>query len=110
MADFDMSRINVKGGCVEVEGRIFQIEFWNDRHFELPWVSVAEIVSKDVKPHWFSRKTELREVEAPIDSGWMSGNRLEWAMQRIVQYLQKEKDDIEELRQIETFCNMSSKG
>lgn len=96
----------MKKGRVEVEGRTFQIEFWNGRHFKLPWVSVAEIISKEVKPHWFSCKTEVREVELAIDSGWLSGNRLEWAMERIAKHLQQEKDDIKELRQIEKFCEV----
>lgn len=106
MADFDMSRINTKKGRIEVEGRTFQIEFWDDKYFELPWVAVSEIIVKEAKSHWFSRKTVMRETEHCIDSGWMDGNRLEWAMQRITKYLQKEKDGIEELRQIEAFCSM----
>ena len=93
-------------GRVTVEGRTFQIEFWEEDHFGLPWVYVSEIVVEEVRSHWYSRKKEMREVEHHIDDGWMAENRLEWALNRIERYLQREKDAAEELRQILAFCRM----
>lgn len=109
MADFNAKRKSYKSGMAEVDGRLFQIEFWNDKHFDLPWAKVSEIVVKPVRPHWFSRKTEMQEVKQVIDSGWMSCNRLDWAMSRIAEFLQRERDDIEELWQIDAFCGISAK-
>lgn len=104
MADFDTSRKNVKSGRVKIEDRTFQIEFWDDCRFGLPYVSVSEIVTKEVKPYPFSRKRIVKEVEENIDYGWMAVNRLDWALNRIAQYLQREKDKIREMQEIEAFC------
>ena len=92
-----------KTGRIEVEGRTFQIEFWTESHFGLPYVSVSEIKTKETKS-WFSNEIKVREVKYQIDYGWCD-KRLDWAMGCIVQYLQKEKDDIEELRRIDSFCS-----
>lgn len=105
MADFNQFRKNYKVGRTKIEGRAFQIEFWDEEPFDLPYVQVSEIVIEPAKPHWFSNKTKMREVKRCIDYGWMIGNRLDWAMARITKYLQQELDDIEESRQIEAFCN-----
>ncbi len=101
-----MTHKNCKVGQVKVEGRTFQIQFWNDAQFNLPWVEVSEIVIKPVRLHWFSHKTKMSEVKQIIDSGWTENNRLDWAMSRIAKYLKQERDSIEELRQIEDFCRM----
>ena len=107
MSDFNVYHQNYKTRRVKIEGRTFQIEFWDvfSLSCRFPYARVSEIVTEQVKPHWFSRKTKVREVKREIDSGWMNQNRLDWAMARIDQYLQEERDDMEELRQIEAFCS-----
>lgn len=104
MANFNISRKNVKSGRVKIENRTFQIEFWNDCDLGLPYASVSEIVTKEVKPYPFLRKRIVKEVEENIDYGWMKRNRLDWALNRIAQYLQQEKDKIREMQEIEAFC------
>lgn len=94
---------NVQIGRTEVDGRTFQLKFWNC-DLDLPWVRVSEIVTKPQKKHWFSSKTVMTESEVCIDYGWMGGNRLDWAMRRINQYLQAERDKLKEAREIEEFC------
>jgi hypothetical protein len=42
-----------------------------------------------------------------IAYGWTPDNRLEVAKHKIENYLQREKDEAEELKQIEEFCNMN---
>lgn len=34
-------------------------------------------------------------------------HRLDWAMRQIAEYLQRERDELEELRQIDKFCGIS---
>lgn len=94
---------NVKIGRTEVDGRTFQLKFW-DCNRGLPWVSVSEIVTKPTRKHWFSSETVMTESEVCIDSGWTGRNRLDWAMRRIDQYLQAERDKLQEAREIEAFC------
>ncbi len=105
MSDFNTSKKNYKVGRTKVEGRTFQIEFWDEEPFNLPYVKVSEIVIEPVKPHWFSHKTIMSEAKRYIEHGWTVDNRLDWAMAIITHYLQKERDTIEESRQIEAFCS-----
>lgn len=102
-----MIKQDYKSGRVQVEGRTFEIEFWTEIHFGLPYASVSEIKTKEVRVHPFSKKTKTKEVKCGINYGWMSFNRLDWAMRQIAEYLQREKDELEELRQIDKFCGLS---
>ncbi len=106
MSDFNISIKNYKVGRTKVEGRTFQIEFWDEKPFDLPYVKVSEIVIAPAKPHWFSHKTKMREVKRCIGCGWLDSNRLDWAMARITKFLQQERENIEESRQIEAVCTM----
>lgn len=105
MADFNMSRKNVYTGRTKIDGRTFQVDFWDDE-FGLPWVSISEIVTKATKKNWFSNKTVMTEVAVYIDSGWTEQNRLDWALGRIAEHLQAEQNKIKELQEIEAFCKI----
>ena len=102
-----MIKQDYKSGRVQVEGRTFEIEFWTETHFGLPYASVSEIKTKEVKTRLFSNKTKTKEIKCGINYGWMSSNRLDWAMRQIAEYLQRERDELEELRQIDKFCGIS---
>ena len=54
-----------------------------------------------------AKKTKTKEIKCGINYGWMSSNRLDWAMRQIAEYLQRERDELEELRQIDKFCGLS---
>ena len=51
--------------------------------------------------------TKTKKIKCGINYGWMSSNRLDWAMRQIAEYLQRERDELEELRQIDKFCGLS---
>lgn len=102
-----MIKQDYKSGRVQVEGRTFEIEFWTETHFGPPYASVSEIKTKEVKTRLFSNKTKTKEIKCGINYGWMSSNRLDWAMRQIAEYLQRERDELEELRQIDKFCGIS---
>ena len=91
-----MIKQDYKSGRVQVEGRTFEIEFWTETHFGLPYASVSEIKTKEVKTHLFSNKTKTKEIKCGINYGWMLSNRLDWAMRQIAEYLQ-----------IDKFCGIS---
>lgn len=105
-----MIKQDYKSGRVQVEGRTFEIEFWTETHFGLPYARVSEIKPKEARTHLFSNKIKMKEVKHEIDYGWMSSNRLDWAMRQIAEHLQREKDELEELRQIDKFCGLSKDG
>lgn len=105
MSDFDRTKKDYCSGRIKISGRTFLIEFWEDGHFGLPWCRISEVLISDIKPHWWSHKTEKREVYHYIDDGWVSGNRLKWAGKRINEYIQDEIDSFNERKQIEEFCN-----
>lgn len=44
-----MIKQDYKSGRVQVDGRTFEIEFWTETHFGLPYASVSEIKTKEVK-------------------------------------------------------------
>ena len=79
----------------------------NEQPLGLPYASVSEIKTKEVKTRLFSNKTKTKEIKCGINYGWMSSNRLDWAMRQIAEYLQRERDELEELRQIDKFCGIS---
>lgn len=97
-----------KKGRITVENRTFEIEFWTEEHFGLPYVRVCEVKTKTVKKYGLFGKSIEREYFDPIDYGWTS-NRLKWAINRIGEYLQHEKDVLEEAQQIADFCNEDKK-
>ena len=50
----------------------------------------------------------LQQLHAlhPLDEGWTPNHdRVRWAVQRINQYLQNEKDVLAEAEEIKTFCD-----
>lgn len=104
MSDFIFGRRNYCNGRIEIDSRMFLIEFWEDAEFGFSWYRVSEVRICDVKQHWWSHKTEKREIYDCIDEGWTSGNRLELAKKRISEYLQGEIDRLNERKQIEEFC------
>lgn len=102
---------NYKETRIEVEGRTFQIEFWEEPWYsiELHYVCVSEIILKEVKPHWFSRKTVMREVKHEIQKTWGASNRVEWAMDRIKSHLRYEKEKFADCQQVEDFCKENAR-
>lgn len=98
-------RKNIQAGRVKVDDRVFQIEFFDDiPSIRIPYVSVFEIITKEVKKNWFSRETKTKEVKALIFNGWTENNRLEFAMKKISEHLEWEQDRIKEKQEIEVFC------
>lgn len=108
MSDFDRTKKNYRSGRTQICGRTFLIEFWEDNWCDLPWCRISEILIADVNSHWWSRKTEKREVKHYVDKGWMTGNRLKWAKQRISEYIQNEIDVSIEREQIKEFCKTNN--
>ena len=97
-------RKNYKEKRIEVEGRTFLIEFWDDCSFSVPlhYVCVSEILL--ITKRWWGT-TKTREVKREIDKGWGANNRVEWAMKHIAEHLNYEKAVIDERQRIEEFCN-----
>lgn len=102
-----MAKKNYRKGNVKVEGRTFQIEFWEDPCLgvDLPYFRVSEIITETKKP-WYSNKDKTYRREIEISYGWTANNRLDLAKCKIDDYLQIEKYVAEEKKQIEEFCNM----
>lgn len=95
---------NYKEKRIEVEGRIFQIEFWEDHNWSIPlyYVCVSEILLV-TKRCWGTAKTS--EVKREIAKTWGADNRVEWAMYRIESELKSEKERAKDCQDIEDFCN-----
>ena len=99
-------RKNYKETRIKVESRTFQIDFWEEYEFgiEFNYVRVSEIILKEVKSHWFTHRTKIREIKCEIDKCWGSANRIGWAMNAIESHLRHEKEKIKERQQVEAFC------
>ena len=97
-------RKNYKEKRIQVEGRTFLIEFWDDYSLSIPlhYVCVSEILL--VTKRWWDT-TKTREVKREIDKGWGANNRVEWAMNRIAEHLNYEKAIIDDRQRVEDFCN-----
>ena len=95
---------NYKEKRIEVEGRTFLIEFWDDCSSNIPlnYVCVSEILL--VTKRWWGT-TKTREVKREIDKGWGALNRVAWAMRTIDIELRDEKDRTKDRQDIEDFCN-----
>lgn len=104
-----MVKRNYKKGNIEIEGRNFEIEFWDESCgcIDLPYFSVSEVITEKKKP-WYSNKIKVYERKIGISYGWTEDNRLDIAKCKIQMYLQREKDEAEEKKQIEEFCNMNA--
>lgn len=97
-------RKNYKEKRIQVEGRTFLIEFWEEEYGNavLDYVCVSEILL--VTKRWWGT-TKTREVKRQIDKGWGANNRVKWAMDCIASHLQYEKAVIDDRQRIEDFCN-----
>lgn len=100
-------KINYKSKRIYVEGRTFQIEFWEE-----PWgsailhyVCVSEIIPTEAKSFWFFRKNKTHEYKHEIDKRWGATNRVEWAMNEIGNYLRLEQERMKDRQDVEDFCN-----
>ena len=99
---------NYKEKRITVEGRIFQIEFWEEPFCSvtLNYVCVSEIISTEAKKSfWFFRTTKTREVKREIGKRWGASNRVEWAKSEIANHLLVEKAIAKDRQDIEDFCN-----
>ena len=99
-----MKKLNLQTGYTTVQGRIFKIEFWTESYWELPWVSVSEVVQKEKTVGIFLKKKKIVDEEIGIGSGWTESNRLQWALCRIDEYLKQEAEKNAEFEQIQDFC------
>ena len=97
-------RKNYKEKRIQVEGRTFLVEFWEEEYGNavFNYVCVSEILL--VTKRWWGT-TKTREVKREIDKGWGANNRVEWAMKRIAEHLNYEKAVIDERQRVEDFCN-----
>ena len=102
---------NYKEARIEMEGRTFLIEFWDEpfSSVDLNYVCVSEIILKEVKPFWFSRKTVTREVKHKIHKTWAATNRVEWAMDEIKSHLRCEKEKLADCQRVENFCKENAR-
>ena len=99
MSDYKKCRLHV-------EQRTFQIEFWIEEHFRLPYVRVSEVKTKTQRQFVLFGRPTTKEYLHEIDVGWTPNHdRVRWAVQRINQYLQNEKDVLAEAEEIKTFCD-----
>lgn len=89
---------------MEVEGRTFEIKFWEETHFGLPYVSVYEIV-KTTKKSLFTGKEKVKEEHRYVSYGWTEENRVDHALRKISEYLKREKFERAEEMAIEAFCS-----
>lgn len=95
---------NYKEKRIEVEGRTFLVEFWEEEFGNalLNYVRVSEILL--VTKRWWGT-TKTREVKREIAKTWGASNRVEWAMYKIDIELRDEKERTKDLQDIEDFCN-----
>ena len=98
-----MKKISLQHGYVVVQGRKFKIEFWTDSYWNLPYVSVYEVVEKKKRKSWFCKDFVAVDEEICIGSGWTTSDRIAWAKNRICKYLQEEKDRLIEQEKINRF-------
>lgn len=102
---------NYKSTRIEMEGRTFQVEFWEEPcgSVILHYVCVSEIIFTEAKSFWLFRKTKTYEYKHEIGRRWGASNRVEWAMNEIANYLLREKkhmkDRMKDYQDIEDFCN-----
>lgn len=98
-----MKKISLQHGYVFVQGRKFKIEFWTEYYWDLPYVSVYEVVKKKKRKSWFCKDFVTVDEEMCIGSGWTTSDRIAWAKYRIDEYLQEEKDRLIEQEKINRF-------
>lgn len=87
--------------------RKFLIEFWDEdvgHDIILPWLRILKITTKWVKPHPFSKKKFQREVVCEIYNGCSNGNRVNIALGKINEYINREEKYCNERQAIEKFC------
>ena len=98
---------NYKSKRIYAEGRIFQIEFWEEPFgsVTLNYVCVSEIISTEAKSFWLFRKNKTHEYKHEIGRRWGASNRVEWAMNEIANYLLIEKELVKDRQDVEDFCN-----
>ncbi|OUN23579.1 hypothetical protein B5G34_00310 [Flavonifractor sp. An82] len=99
-----MKKLDLQTGYTTVQGRIFKIEFWTEAYFGLPFVSVSEVVQKEKTFGIFFKKKKIVDEEIVIGSGWTESSRLQWALNRIDEYLEREAEKNKEFEQIQDFC------
>ena len=97
-------RKNYKEKRIQVEGRTFLIEFWEEEcgNAVLNYVRVSEILL--VTKRWWGT-TKTREVKRELHKTWGADNRVEWAMDYIAEHLNYEKAVIDDRQRVEDFCN-----
>ena len=86
---------NYQSGRMTVDGRIFEIEFWDSSFFDLPSFRIYEIVT--------NKRGKERNIY--VEEGWVdNGDRLGKVKVAIHKYLTDEKARAEDLKQIKEFC------
>ena len=101
-------KTNYKSKRIEVEGRIFELEFWEEpwSRITLHYVCVSEIILTEVKKSfWLFSKTKTHEYKREIAKTWGVTNRIEWAMNEIGNYLRLEQERMKDRQDVEDFCN-----
>lgn len=89
-----------------VQERLFQIDFWIETTLgvKLPYFSVCEIRKNQRKRFWLWG--DLIEYEVPIYvcTHWTYDSRVDAAKIAIAEYLEREKDELEEEVEVRLFC------
>lgn len=82
---------------IEINNRTFEIRFWEEYGFcyTFPYVEVVEILPKK---HWWNAGTENVAYTVTDD------DRVEWAMKKIQEYLEEEKEILAEREKVRNFC------
>ena len=89
---------NHKKARIEVEGRTFELEFWEDYsicNITLPYVSASEIIEKTLPVTWFRKQPQIKEECVSINYGWTTEDRVKLGIEWIYNYLQDEKEQAE---------------
>ena len=97
-------RENYREKRIQVEGRTFLIEFWDeyDMSIEFHYVCVSEILL--VTKRWWGTE-KRKEVKRQIGKTWTADSRVDWAMNCIAKQIEYEKAIIGERQRVEEFCN-----
>lgn len=101
-------KLNYVSGRMTVEGRTFELSFWNDSYLELPYFKVEEIVTKESRSLFTLFRPVKNEERIRVVAGWTGENRMEATKHWIAKYLAEEKERNEESRQIKAFCENQS--
>lgn len=89
---------------VTIDGRVFDIMFWNDSWFNCAWVGVKEVVTEEHNSIIKFFREKVREKHIEVGKEWTDGDRISVAMKMISAYIERESREKIELSRVIEFC------